>query len=381
MAQRYTVSTKLALAFVAAVCVVQVYRAARQPIHSGEAYLYDRFVRPTTRQVLASELPDRDVLYSLLEKRSVGLFHVSPFSVRLPGVLFGVLYLWSVWRLARLVFGSQWLFLGAMALAGAASLHWGWFVRADGVGTALALELCAVSLWIRYLKCNHNAKPASLNLSGACLGLSVAARIDFAIPAAALALALLAVLGARRQWSGWIDRVFIPAVAGALVFLVLPLSHAHAAAEITPELTDDQSAHLQSALQVLRASAGADRIRIGGTPSAEPPEDGNAVDRARDRIRIGATPSVEPPEDGGAIERARGRIRIGATPSAEPVVNFYRAQHRATAWERARRDYRSEHFDYYLLSTAEGNWAEQRHLYVLHRDADFLLARRSYAPM
>jgi hypothetical protein len=74
-------------------------------------------------------------------------------------------------------------------------------------------------------------------------------------------------------------------------------------------------------------------------------------------------------------------IRIGATPSVEPIVNFYRAQHRVTTWERARRDYSSEHFDYYLLSTTEGNWAEQSHLLMLYRDADFMLARRSYAPM
>jgi hypothetical protein len=333
MAQRYTVSTKLALAFIAAVFAVQIYRAATQPVHSGEAYLYDRFVRPTARQAMASELLDRDVLYSLLEKRSVGLFHVSPFSVRLPGMLFGVLYLWSVWQLARLILGSGWLFLGAIALAGAAALGWGWFGRADGAGTALALELCAVWLAMRYLKYNQKVNPINLNLVGACLGLSVAARIDFAIPSAALALALLAVLGVQKQWSGWVDRVFIPALVVVLVFLVLPLSHAHAAIEITPELNEGQETHLQSALQVLRASAGTDHIRIG------------------------------------------------ATPSVEPIVNFYRAQHRVTTWERARRDYSSEHFDYYLLSTTEGNWAEQSHLLMLYRDADFMLARRSYAPM
>src|ERR1035438_6029642 len=92
MAQRSTASIKVALAVLAAVFAVEVYRAAARPIGNDEAYLYDRFVRPTARQVLASELPDRDVLYSLLEKRSVGLFHVSPFSVRLPSLLFAILY-------------------------------------------------------------------------------------------------------------------------------------------------------------------------------------------------------------------------------------------------------------------------------------------------
>jgi hypothetical protein len=358
MEQRYTVSNKLAVALVAAVSAVQVYQAAVRPIGSGEAYLYDRFVRPTVRQAMASELPDRDVLYGLLEKRSVGLFHVSPFSVRLPGVLFGVLFLWSGWQLAKLLLGSAWLSLCATALAGAAALQWGWFVRADGMGTGLALEVCAVWLLVRYLKCNHQVNEMNLNLAGACLGLSIAARLDFAIPAAVLALVFLAVFGAQRrplprgrgsvgsgkhsdaililqrpQRTSWVDCVFIPAVVVALIFLVLPLSHAHAAREITPELTARQAGNLQSDLEVMRLSAGSDRIRIG------------------------------------------------TIPSVEPVVNFYRAQHRATAWERAARDYRPGDFDYYLLPASEGNWAEQRHLLVLSRDADFLLARRSSAPM
>src|ERR1035438_9256220 len=42
-----------------------------------------------------------DVLYTLLEKRSVGLFRVSEFSIRLPALLAGGWYLWASWRLCR----------------------------------------------------------------------------------------------------------------------------------------------------------------------------------------------------------------------------------------------------------------------------------------
>lgn len=320
MASRYIASTKLALGIVAAIFAVEVYQAATQPIGSGEAYLYDRFVRPTTRQVLAQELPHRDVLYSLLEKRSVGLFHVSPFSVRLPSLLFGVLYLWSVWKLASLCFGSGWRLLLAVLVAAAIPLGLGSFPRADGAGTALALIASAV--WFAISRKN-------LNLAGACLGLAVAARLDFAIPAAILALSFLAL----TPWTTWIDRVLIPAIVAAFIFLVLPLSHAHAVPEITPELTGTQAAHLPSALQALRAEAGS------------------------------------------------SHVRISAIPAAEPIVNFYRAQHRVTTWDRAERDASPEHFDYYLLSASQADWAQQRHLIVLYWDADFLLARRSYAPM
>jgi 4-amino-4-deoxy-L-arabinose transferase-like glycosyltransferase len=266
------------------------------------------------RQVLQSELPDRDVLYCLLEKRSVGLFHVSPFSVRLPSLLFGILYLFVVWQLGRRL--SGWFLT-----AGVLPIFWDWFSQADGTGTAIALLLCAI--WLAVERRN-------LNLIGICLGLSVTAQTGFAIPAAIVALAILAFWW---RWSGWVDRVLIPAVVVALILLVLPLTHAYAPEERTPELTASQATHLQSALEALRIGAGSDRIRIG------------------------------------------------ATPAAEPVVNFYRAQHRAGNWERARRDYSSEHFDYYLFLAAEEAAAEQRHLIVIYRDADFAVAHRSSAAM
>jgi hypothetical protein len=305
---------KVAMAVLAAVFAVEVYRAAERPIGTGEAYLYDRFVRPTARQVLASELPDRDVLYSLLEKRSVGLFHVSPFSVRLPSLLFGALYLFAVWRLARRL--SGW-FLAA----GALPLFWDWFSRADGTGAAVALLVCAI--WLAIERRN-------LNLIGICLGLSVTAQTGFAIPAAVVALAILAFW---RRWSDWTDRVLIPAAVVALILLVLPLTHANSPEENMPELTGIQAVHLQSALEALRIGAGSERIQIG------------------------------------------------TTAAAEPVINFYRAQHRAGNWERAQRDDSSEHLDYYLFPAAEAAAAEQRHLIVIYRDADFVVANRSYAAM
>lgn len=333
MESRYTVSIKLAAGFLAGLFAWQVFEAARQPVGSREAYLYDRFVRPTVRQSLAAELPNRDVLYSLLAKRSVGLFHVSPFSVRLPSLLFAILYYGAVWQVARRFLGADRLFLPAVLLAGGLALYGGWFTRAAGTGAALALLLCATSATLSYLINNQYSKENRLSVAGACFGLSVAARLEFAVPATALLLAFLPVLAIRRRWVVWTDRLLIPALVMGLIFLVLPLSHAHATAENTPELTAEQAAHLQSALDALHSAAGADRIRIG------------------------------------------------ATASAEPVVNFYRAQHRVTSWQRAERHIGPEHLDYYLLPAAEAGTVVQRHLIVLYRDVDFLVARWSYAAL
>jgi hypothetical protein len=315
MQSRYTASTKALLALLTAIFAAQVYRAATCPIGLAEAYTYDRFVRPTVRQTLSRELPNRDVLYTVLEKRSVGLFHVSPFSVRLPSLLFGILYLWSAWRLARRVFGTGWWFFLATAMAGLFSLWWGRFAYAQGLGAALALQVCASQLAL-------SVRARNLNLSGACLGLSIAARLDFAIPAAVLAGGVLA---AHRRWVLWTDRVLIPATVVALVFLVLPLSHSHAEQEALPELADQPV----SAIEALRATAG------------------------------------------------NSRVRIGASAGIEPILNFYRAQHRLTAWDRAGRNLTGGNFDYYLLAKEDSGLIEQRHLLVLYRDRDFVLARPS----
>jgi hypothetical protein len=318
MERRSTALIRVALSLLAAVFAFQVYRAATRPIGVGEAYLYDRFVRPTVRQVLASELPDRDVLYALLEKRSVGLFHVSPFAVRLPSLLFGILYLWSIWGIAGKIFRSGWWFASAVVVVAAIPLRWECFSRADGTGAALALLAYATCLAV---------ERRNLYLIGICLGLSISANSDFLIPCLAMSGFVLAHW---RSWWDWVDAVAIPAIVVTMIVLVLPLTHAQAPDESTTELTAGQAANLQSALRALAEQAGA------------------------------------------------RHVRIGSIALATPVVNFYRAQHRVTSWEQAALASGGGQFDYYLLSVPDAPWAQQRHLIVVHRDGDFLVAR---APM
>jgi hypothetical protein len=321
MEQRFTASTKLLLPLLAALLVVQGYQAATQPIGSAEAYAYDHFVRPTARQVLAQELLNRDVLYTLLEKRSVGLFHVSPFSVRLPSLLFGVLYLWSAWRLGRRALGTGWRFCLAVGLAALLPLWWNCFTVARGDGAAVALQLFAVQLALSHRQRN-------LNLAGACLGLSVAGSLHFAIPAALLALALLAAMALQGRAALWKDRILIPMVVAALVLLVLPISHAHAGAAMPADSTVPAPV-----LLALRSATG------------------NEV------------------------------VRIGASPEIAPVLNFYRAQHRVNTWARSDASLASGDFDYYVLAKRDAGLVELCHLLVLYQDTGFTVARRSYAAM
>jgi len=314
MEQRSTASTKVAFALVCVTLAVQAYRAATLPVGTGEAYLYDRFVRPSTRQVFASELPDGNVLYCVLEKRSVGLFHVSPFAVRLPSLVFGVLFFFAVWRLARVSLGEGWKSPVAMAVFAAISLIWGWFARADGTGTALALFACAA--WLAVVR-QH------LNLIGICLGLSITSDTKLWIPALAFGLTVLVL---RRRWWEWIDRVAVPAAVAVVILLAIPASHFHAPAERPRELTRAQAMHLRSALDALRADAG-----------------------------------TRP-------------IRIAAAVVAEPIVNFYRAEHRANNWERASLEDSTGNFDYYVVRAGGAVRAGQS----VYRNGDFAVLRAPF---
>lgn len=323
MILRYTASIKLVLAVFLTLSGVEIYQAATRPIHPDEAYVYDRFVRPTVRQVMAQERPNRDVLYALLEKRSVGLFHVSPFSVRLPSLLFFGVYLWSCWQLTLLFLGNDWIRIAGAIAAGLVGVTWGGFTSARGIGAGLALLACAIQFAVSYLKSNQRSRPYYLNLCGVCLGLSVAACLDFAGPAAAIALAVLAALTLRQEWSAWTDRILIPAVVIAFLLLILPLSHTHAGPEAIPALNDSGAAQVQSLLRRLPTTS----------------------------------------------------IRTGASPSAEPIVNFYRAQHRVDAWQRSDRNLASGTFDYYVLESADSASIDRLHLIVIFRDTEFSLAR------
>ncbi len=327
----YIASTKLALVFLAAIFGLEGYLAITEPIRTSEAYLYDRFVRPSTRQVFAQELPQRSVLYALLEKRSVGLFHVSAWSVRLPALLAGIMYLAAAWRLASRLLGYGRSFVVAVVAAGLAPLPWDCFSRADGVGLSLALALAAVAAGTEYLLSDEQVPSKTLNFTGACLGFCITARYDFWLPVAAIAAAFLAVLAWRRQTMDWVERLLVPAVATAFILLVLPASHSHAAGEVTPELSRSDAGRLQVALAVLRANAG-----------SQP-------------------------------------VQIAASPGIEPVANFYRAQHRLATWGRVTRDMAGES-GYYLAAGAGGELLLNHHLLVLYRDADLVLARRD-APM
>src|SRR5262249_37564399 len=159
---------------------------------------------------------------------------------------------------------------------------------------------------------------------------AAAASWDFA--AVALALALLALLLWKGNWRTWTEAVLIPASVVAVIFLVLPISHAHAT-ETRTSISEDQASHIRTALDALR-------------------------------------------QHGGARP-----IRITASSAFEPIVNFYRAQHRLSNWQRATANPNAADADYYIVTGSDLEYLDRPNLQVVYKDTGIVMARRSHDPM
>ena len=243
-----TRSTKLALAAIAAVFAGEAWLAAVRPITPAEALAYDRFVRPTLRETFHQPSRNPDVLYTLLEKRSVGLFRVSEFSIRLPVLLAGGLYLWASWRLCR-----RSLLVVPLAVV---PLAWQCFSTANGLGLAVALAAWALV-----------AVPKKLNWAAVYLGLAVAAHLPFAIPAMILAAI---IVWRNFRWDRAVEGFLIPALVTSFILLVLPLSLAPDTPSVPPELTSAEVNGVRAAVEVVRRECGTKPVRVGTSAAVAP---------------------------------------------------------------------------------------------------------------
>ncbi len=281
--------SKLALAVLVAVFAGQAWVAAVRPITPAEALTYDRFVRPPIRQALHQPSRNPDVLYSLLEKRSVGLFRVSEFSLRLPAMLAGGLYLWAIWRLCR-----RGLLAAPLAIA---PLAWQCFSTANGLGLAVALAAWALE-----------AVPKKLNWAGVCLGLAVAAHLSFAIPAAIIAAV---IVWRNLRWDLAVEGFLVPALVASFMFLVLPLSLAPDTPSVPPELTSAEVNGVRAAVEVLRRKCGTEPIRVGVNISVAP-----VLSFYRSRFRLaswqlsGASADYYVLPESGAALAGHGQLKV-----------------------------------------------------------------------
>jgi hypothetical protein len=238
-----TVSTNLAKPVLVLMLAVVVWRAATLPVTGAEALAWDRVVRPGAVSLLVTPGDWSGFLYGLIAKRAAGLFRLSEFSLRFPGIIGCLLFCCALTRICR---NRLWLVL-ALALP---AVLLNCFNLAAGVGLSLGLTALAL------------AHPGSAGLS---LGLAVAVcpQIGF-VPLIAAAFLLVA----HGFWRG-MERVVIPAVAIGFVLLILPLSHGGPPLP-KPKQPTERDAAVRTAIGILRAEAGKGTTRIGASPLAVP---------------------------------------------------------------------------------------------------------------
>src|SRR5262249_53494035 len=198
--------SKIALIVIALCSLV---RASQQSVTQAKAGNCDRRIGPHWEESLKQFDPNNHVLNTILVKISTARIHLTEFSLRLPSLLFGVLYLIAAYRISRRWFGQGRMFLAVLGLLTLNPLILDAMSEARGYGMSLACWMWAVDLV---------TAGGSMNAAGVLIGLSVAGSLAFLAPAVAL---IAACIGRRKL-------EYMPHLSFLVAFLVLllPLNHA-----------------------------------------------------------------------------------------------------------------------------------------------------------
>ena len=433
-----TASIKLVRAGLAAVFAFSVIRAATQSVTPGEAWNYVEYVAPAWKEALSHYDTNNHVLNTLLVRISTARIHLTEFSLRLPSLLFGALYLLAVYRLARRWFSGR-MFLAVAGLVTLNPMVMDAMSEARGYGMALALLMWALIWVLEAWDRGGELRPAV----GVLLGLSAAASLAFLAPAAAL---ILLVALSKRVKLGYVPHV---AILTAFMLLVLPLNHAEKAV-----VTDGPSSFVQSLDLLAAGSLGSGSVNsvvievvfgaliviaaaamrtspvgtlAGGTlllsfaltlvahtrAGAAFPEGGAiylipiltlavaavAARSRKDSVKVAflvlAALMIAHDADhlslayrgagdlAGARDLAKAlradahqrAVRIATCAEAEPLVRYYRTRYGQANWTAIERPQPDATYDYYVLKAGDAGWAAQRGLRVIYRDSGLVLAK------
>jgi hypothetical protein len=221
------VERAVALLLLACVLAANVYRAATQSVTADEAFAYLHLVAEGPKSLVDRFDACHHALHTYLTFISTRLFGLNDFTLRIPSLLGGALYLWAAYRLSRRLFGE-----GAVGLLSIATLSLNPLILdhlsiARGYGLGLGLLLWGFDRVLEYFL---RDEPNSLSQAGLFLGLAVAANLTILFPAAALALLVAAYLihrkGLRDGIWLWTEQLGGPGAVVAFVLMVLPFAHA-----------------------------------------------------------------------------------------------------------------------------------------------------------
>lgn len=209
---------------------ISVYRAQTQSITIDEATTYLSYVKPTVRQAWSSYDANNHILFSLLAKASTSLFGVSEFSIRLPSIVGGAIYLISLFWLYQIIFGQSLVLLPFYAATACNPFVLDYLSAGRGYGLALGLWIAGFSVLFSCMRKAAQAIDITLVLfAGVLLGLSAAANLAFVFPILGLLVVAIPLLLFATHSNGKILACVAllassSVIAGVIIYV--PLSHA-----------------------------------------------------------------------------------------------------------------------------------------------------------
>lgn len=208
-----------------------IYRARTQSLTVDEAWVFQNFVDKPLAVMARFYDACNHVLHTLLMKWFRNTFGIAEIVLRIPSLIGAAVYLSGVYFFTAMVF-SGWRQPVAAALLVLHPLVVDFMVAARGYGLALGLFMWALYCAVCYLiRGRQNHWLAAAGILG---GLAVATNLTFAVPVAALGLALaLCEIHAvsrtpalsQRLWK-IVDSYFGPAFVIATLIVLVPLLEA-----------------------------------------------------------------------------------------------------------------------------------------------------------
>ena len=198
----------------AAVFAVILYRALTRAIWIDEAFTYNLFVSPPLAEAFKHYDANNHLLFTLLARLSTAVLPPGEFALRLPAILGAALCLAATALAANRLLRRPALATIAFALLILHPLTLEYMHSARGYSLALGFWLMAVAVAAGRLEQGPLSFRRAL-AAGALLGVSFSANATFAVPAAALVLALLTVRVPWRNSAAW--RELLRFAAGAVL--------------------------------------------------------------------------------------------------------------------------------------------------------------------
>lgn len=238
-------------------------------------------------------------LHNIAAKGAMDLFGPSPWAIRLPALIFGILGIWAIWRLARDASGS--LAAHATALLLALSYHHIWFSTNARGYTGLALFSTLGLIW--FLRALRSQDHKHWLIFAACLAATIFTHLTGAFFFVTLGLVWVALL-ARGALTRSLSRADV--TGPVLGFLVGGLVTLAVYAPVIPSLIETVSA-------------------VSGTSAADPMQEyQNPLWTAYEGLRTGLGQAGAPLVLAGLLAlglSALGAVRLHRTaPLIAPVT-------------------------------------------------------------